>query len=309
MNKAIVVTGASGFVGANLVRKLLDYQYDVHGIIRKNSNTWRLKGVKNKIHLHEDYLGNIKKLEHLFNKFKPVAVIHLATFGGYPTQQNPYMMIDVMVRGTMNLLNASLGFPKMKIVVAGSSSEYGKKEKPMNESDYLEPNSYYGTMKAAQTYLCQTFAKTTKHPLIIFRLFSVYGPYEEKGRLVRSVIETALQKKPILLATGKEARDFIYVDDVVDAFIHALQREVEAGEVFNIGTGKQTTIKELAEKVRSLLGVHIPIKLNAYPGRSWGDTYHWKASTHKTRNKLGFRASTTINAGLLKTIEWYKTHE
>ncbi len=307
MKKTIVITGAGGFVGANLTRRLLKSQARIHIITRKNGNLWRLSGVLNKLTVHEGLLEDKKKLTSLFKRIKPYGVYHLATYGAYHTQEDPRKMVDVNIHGTLNLLESLKDIPYHQLVVTGSSSEYGKKEKPMNESDYLEPNSYYGAMKASQTYLCQTFAKTTKHPLIIFRLFSVYGPYEEKGRLVRSVIETALQKKPILLATGKEARDFIYVDDVVDAFIHALQRKVAAGEVFNIGTGKQTTIKELAEKVRSLVGVHVPIKLNVYPGRSW-DTYHWKASTYKTRNKLGFRASTTLNAGLLKTIEWYKTH-
>lgn len=305
IGKEILVTGAAGFIGANLVRRLLKEDYIVHAITSKGGNLWRLKNVEKKIVIHEGLLDDLKKIKQLFRKITPYAVFHLATYGSYPFQQDTHMMIDTNIIGTLNLLESLKEVNYKQLVVTGSSSEYGKKEKPMKESDLLAPNNYYAVTKAAQTHLCQVYAQSNRKPLVIFRLFNVYGPYEEKGRLVRSVIESALAKKPISLASGREARDFTYVLDVVDAFMHVLKQKQFIGEIFNIGTGIQTTIGELAKTIVYLVGQKVPIRLGAYKGREW-DAFHWKADISKAKSVLGWSPKTSLNEGLRKTIEWYR---
>ena len=306
MKKKVLVTGGSGFVGANLTRRLLAHGYEVHAIVRKGGNIWRLKGISNKINVYPGALDNLQKLERLIKKVNPRLIFHLSTYGSYPKQQNIQAMIDTNLTCTLDLLMASKEINYDRLIITGSSSEYGKKRRPMKESDIPEPNNFYAVTKVAETHLAQVFAKTYQKPVTILRLFNVYGPFEEEGRLVRSVIESALSLRPILLGSGEEARDLIYIEDVVDALLAAAKRKnIGPGEVFNIGTGVQTTILELAKQVVGLTKSSSKIKLNAYPGRPW-DTKHWAADMIKTKNQLRFKARHNLLSGLTKTIEWYK---
>lgn len=122
---------------------------------------------------------------------------------------------------------------------------------------------------------------------------------------MRSVIESAITNSPIQLASGKEARDLIFIDDVVDAYMNTLQNNAFRGEVFNIGTGIQTSILQLARKVKRLVNSGSRIQLNAYPGRPW-DTYHWKADMQKTKRYFGWTSTYTLEHGLKETIAWYR---
>lgn len=305
MKKTAIVTGGSGFIGANLVNRLLKENFSVHIISRKDGDLWRLSKIKNKISIHAGALDDGKKLKRLFNRIKPYAVFHLATYGSYPFQKDLQKIIDVNIKATCDLLESLRQTSYKNLVIAGSSSEYGKKDQVMREASILEPNNFYAAAKAAQTYFCQVFAKTYNMPLVTLRLFNVYGPYEEKGRLVRSVIEAALANQPVKLATGKEARDFIYVEDAADAFLQATNFSDFKGEVFNIGTGRQLTIKQLAQKVFRILGIKPKLQLNAYEGRRW-DSYHWKADINKTAKLLKWKSKTSLEEGLQKTINWYK---
>lgn len=308
MSKVILLTGGAGFVGANLIRGLLAKKYVIHTIIRKGSSIWRLDGISKKIEIHEGILDDKNKLKKLFEKIKPYAVFHLSTYGAYPTQQDLNLMIETNIKGTINLLEASNKIPYKHMVVVGSSSEYGEKNKPMGESDVLEPNNFYAATKAAQTHIAQVWAYTFHKPIIIPRFFSVYGPFEEKGRLVRSVVESALSGSPIKLATGKEARDLIFVEDVVNALIYIISRRSHEGQIFNIGTGKQTTILQLAKKVKGLTKSNSPIQLNSYPGRRW-DTYRWVSNMNKTKRFLKWKSKYSLDEGLKKTIAWCKDNE
>lgn len=305
MKKTAVVIGASGFVGSALTRRLIREGITVHGIIRAGTKSlWRLDGIQKKIVLHDIGLSK-PALTTLWKKVKPMYIFHTATYGSYPTQQDAADMITANVAGTYTLLDSLRDVPYTNFIVTGSSSEYGKKGTSMSERDVLDPNNFYAATKAAQTHLCTAFAKVYNKPVTVLRLFNVYGPYEEKGRLVRSVIESVLSNVPVKLAAGNEARDFVFVEDVADACMTAARRKTSAGEIFNIGTGVQTTIRELAEEVIRVTGRNIPILLHAYPGRVW-DTRHWKADTKKTRRVLRWKVSHTLEKGLKKTIRWYE---
>jgi nucleoside-diphosphate-sugar epimerase len=308
MNKSVVVTGAGGFVGANVVRRLISEGWAVHAIVRSGSNLWRLADVAGKIIIHEGLLGEPQKLRQTLVKIKPEAIYHLATYGSYPKQQDTARMVAVNITGLLNLLEASREIPYVRFAVSGSSSEYGKKVKPMGENDIPEPNNMYAACKLAATNLALMHARAYAKPVTVLRLFNVYGFYEEPGRLVRNVITAVQNGQPILLSTGREARDFIFAEDVADAFIHITRRDKKFdAEIFNIGTGRQTTVKQLAQRVIKLTGQRVRIKLHAYEGRVW-DSFHWQADMTKTGRVLKWKAKTDLTTGLQKTIRWYKQH-
>ncbi len=306
MNKIILVTGGTGFIGANLVRFLINNGDRVNILVRKGGSLWRIQDIRDKVIIHESPLLDYKMLSTLLKKISPQWIFHLATYGSYPSQQDLKQMLEVNTDGTANLLLSTLNIPYESLVVTGSSSEYGKKDKPMNEYDYLDPNNFYAATKASQTHLCTTFSSVHHKPVAILRLFSVYGAFEEKGRLVRSVIESAIQNKPILLSTGKEARDFIYVEDVVDALISTAKlTHKRKGEIINIGSGTQYTTKDLVEMVTKLSNSKSRIILGAYPGRPW-DVTKWVADTGKATSLLNWKPRYNLEEGLKKTIAWYR---
>lgn len=307
MKKVVVVSGANGFIGSALVRKLIEKKFNVHALVSSKSSLSRLKDVEGEISIHRGLLENKKNLSSFMTTIKPYGIFHLATYGSYPFQQDIHKMINTNIIGTLNFLESLKEVKYKQLVVAGSSSEYGKKDGLMKESDLLMPNNYYAATKVNQTHLCQVYSQASHKPLVILRLFNVYGPYEEKGRLVRSVIDSALAKKPILLASGSEARDLVYVEDVVDVFMHILKQRQFFGEIFNIGTGRQTTIKELAQTVVRLTKSKSEIKLNTYKGRPW-DSNHWQADMRKTKTVLNWSPKFTLRQGLQKTIRWYKVY-
>jgi nucleoside-diphosphate-sugar epimerase len=306
MKRPIIVTGAGGFVGANIVHRLVDDGFTVHALVRGDSNLWRLDNIKNKLIIHSGLLHEPVKLKHAIDKIKPLAIYHLATYGSYPKQTDVNQMVATNVTALINLLDATQDIPYVRFLVSGSSSEYGKKNTPMKESDIPKPNNMYAACKLAATNIILMHARAKAKPITVLRLFNVYGPYEEPGRLVRNVIAWVLSSQPIKLATGREARDFIYVSDVADAFIQAtrIDRKLD-GEIFNIGTGRQTTIKQLAREVIRLTRLKVPIQTGVYEGRVW-DSFRWQADTAKTRKILKWKASVSLESGLQKTITWYK---
>lgn len=307
MKKTILVTGGSGFIGANLVRKLLENkQNKVIVMVGRESDLWRLEDVKDEILIYKGCLEDKPKLTRLIKKIKPEIIIHTAIYGSYPFQKDVNRMIDINIKAMQNLLDVLKEISFKHLIITASSSEYGEKSKMMNEDDVCEPGNIYALTKLAQTNLARIFSQTYQKSVLILRLFNVYGPFEEKGRLVRSVVESVLLNKPILLATGKEARDLIFIDDVTGAIVRCFTlNKIFKGEIFNIGTGKQTTIKELAEKVVKLTKSSSEIKLHAYEGRI-AESFHWQADTRKTGKYLKWKAKYSLKKGLLTTIDWYK---
>ena len=298
------ITGISGFVGAGLARHLLRNGIDVHGLVRPTSDLWRLEGIKEAITLHEGDLCDKESVLRAFIKAKPDAVFHLGVYGAYPTQKDADLILSTSLLSTLHILNAAKAVGANIVINTGSSSEYGTKDHPMRENELIEPNSYYAVGKAAQTLLCQHFARQEKLPVVTLRLFSVYGPYEEPGRLVPTVIMNALLQKDIPVADPDIARDFIYLDDVAEAYLQAAKRPELSGEVFNLGTGTQHTLRELVDAIIRITGSSAKPIVGGYEKRSF-DTYTWVADTAKTASLLGFTSRRTLEEGLKESITWF----
>ena len=301
----ILVVGGGGFVGANLTRKLIGLGYEVHLIWKLSSNPWRLNDIKKQIKFHIVDIQNKKKLTTLIKKIYPVAIFHLASHNAYRNQEDIEKIINVSINGTLNLLLASKDIPYKVFVNTGSSSEYGFKRKPMKESDFLEPISFYAAAKAGQTFLCQAFAFQYNKPIVTLRPFSVYGQYEQNDRFIPTIIRAVIEKKPINLTGGKQRRDFIYIDDMVNAYIKLLKHGKKLkGRILNIGTGKQYTNDEVVKALFKVTGQSVPINKGEFPKRIW-DSPHWVADISKAKKLLNWTPAYSLEKGLTKTYNWF----
>ena len=307
MNNPILVTGGSGFVGANLARRLANDGFNVHLILRNESNTWRLNDILDKTTIHRACLINKQEISNVIQKIRPKTIFHLAAFGAYPFQTNFERIKAVNLDGTINLLSAceQVGFDVF--INTGSSSEYGFKDKPMKETSFLEPNSDYAVFKSAATLFCQNEARSKNLPIITLRPFSVYGPYEEKTRLVPTLIMKFLQNECPSLVAPDTARDYIFVDDVVDLYLVVAKRPDLGGEIFNMGTGYQTTLKEIVNITKKMLKAKIKLKWNTMEKRSW-DQNIWQADMSKTKKMLNWKPKYGLETGLEKTVAWFKNN-
>jgi nucleoside-diphosphate-sugar epimerase len=302
----VLLTGAAGFVGAVLCRRLLADGFEVHAVLREPRRSWRISDLLPHLRVHELDIRDEERLSRAAREIAPEIVYHLATYGAYPHQTDADATIQTDILGTWNLLKALSKSEYEVFVNTGSSSEYGFKQYAMRETDLLEPNSYYSAAKCAQSLLCQHVARTERRPITTFRLFSTYGPYEEPTRLVPTLIRRCLTGHALDLVSPEVARDFVFVDDVVDAYLRIEALSKLSGEVINIGTGVQHTIRDIVDAVIEETGATVECRWGSIEPRIW-DTNIWVADCTKSRRLLGWRAPTRLDQGLRKTIEWTRS--
>ena len=305
--KKVLITGGTGFIGSNFVNKFLELGDEVNLIVRPESNFWRIESVKSKTKLHLVDLTNAEEIERFIGNLRPQIILHFATYGAYQgREQDIKKTIDTNLLGMINLVNACSKISFDCFINTGSSSEYGTKDKPMNENDLLEPNNLYGVTKAAATIYCQSLAKKMELPLVTMRPFSVYGYFEEAGRLVPEVIKAYFKDEPPSLGTPSSVRDFVFVEDVIDAYLKAIENIHKVkSNIFNIGTGVQSKIGDVAEIVGKIAGskkepVYSAIKPNQHEPKNW------LADISKARKMLDWSPKHSLQEGLIKTVSWFK---
>jgi len=307
MEKEMLITGASGFVGSCLVRRLLFENYKIHIITRDTSNLWRLQDILEHLEIHNIDLLDSEKIAKLVNNINIDQVFHLATYGGYYYQSEVEDVINTNVIGTWNLFREFSRKGIQMFINTSSSSEYGEKFQPMREDMKVEPNNMYGASKAATTILCSTYARMNKIPLVTLRLFSPYGYYDAKTRLIPTVITACLREQEIKLSQKDSVRDFIFIDDVVEAYLAAGRLVNPQGETFNIGSGIQYKIGDIADSIVNLIGKGNKIYWQNNLDRQYEPAL-WVSNNKKAYEKLNWKAKVEISEGINKTINWFRNN-
>jgi nucleoside-diphosphate-sugar epimerase len=189
-------------------------------------------------------------------------------------------------------------------VNTGSSAEYGPTRRALREADALRPGTVYGAAKAAATLLCSAIAQSSPHQIVTLRPFHVYGPFDDARRFVPTAIAAALHDRAISLVPGTFRRDFVFVSDVVDAYLAAgVRGRAPSGETFNLGSGTQHAMAHVVELLSSIVGRKIKIIRGAFPPRQW-DRRDWMADITKTRRLLRWRPRYDLRRGLVATLAW-----
>ena len=305
-----LVTGAAGFIGASLVRRLLERSAEVAILVRDDTDLWRLADLLPKLRVVRGDVADPAVGTRAVAETRPEAVYHLAAHGGAETQRDAARILRTNLMGTSAMLDACAGTgTSVRLFVhAGSSSEYGYRNEPMRESDRLEPNSVYAVGKAAATHLCRLTAGSAPFSIVTLRLFSVYGPWESPTRLVPTILRRCLRSEPLEMVSKTTARDFVYVGDILQALLATDSLARISGEVVNLGTGVQTTMEEFVAAALEVTASRSEIRWGAMPARPW-DTATWVASREKAAQILGWTPSTPLREGLRHTLDWLRSRE
>lgn len=308
MRRRALLSGASGFVGAVLARRLLADGHEVHLLLRPGHQPWRVDEIRNEVTVHQVDLDDHIGVEQAVAAVRPDWIFHLAAYGAYASQSDLDKMIASNVLGTVNLVRAAERVGFEAFINTGSSSEYGLKDHAPAEEEWLEPNSDYAVTKAAATLFCRHTAQRTGLPIITLRLYSVFGPYEEPRRLVPTLIVQGFEGHLPPLVNPNVARDYVHVDDVCDAYLLAAATPGrEMGAVFNVGTGVQTTLAEVVAVARRLLPIRDDPNWGSMPERSW-DTNVWVSNPSRIKAQLGWSPGHDVEDGLRSTVAWFTDH-
>ena len=317
MQKNILVTGGAGFIGSHLCERLVKNGHKV--ICFDNLSAGQLSNItpleaspltgQDKLIFVQGDVNNFADLEKIFEEYKPEAVFHYAAMVGVKrTAENPVEVLDD-IKGIRNIFELALQYNKPKIIFASSSEVYGEPvEIPEREDGHINPKIPYAVVKLFGEKMVEAYWQKYHLPGVALRFFNVYGPKQESsdygfvmGIFIKQVLDG---KPPIIFGDGSQTRDFVFVDDNIEASVLAWQTDNANGEVLNIGTGKPTTILDLAEEIIEACGKTATLKPEFQAPRD--DIKHRFPDVAKLQRILNFRARASLKQGLQKTIAWYK---
>ena len=305
-NSSVLVTGGSGAVGTNLVNKLLELGAKVTVLdnFSQSSKNNLQKSKKLKI-----INGDITKkavLEKVFSdKFD--YVFHLAArFANELSVENPSEDLHVNIEGTLLILLFSSKQKLKRFVYSSSSSLYGNQNKVINEETKPYPSTPYAVSKLTGEYYCQAIQKLYGLEYTIVRLSNSYGPFDPAGQyrnVIPNFFKNALKNKPIVITgTGKETRDFTYVEDTVNGILLAAISKNGKNQTFNLGTGKETSIKKLAQTITEI--TNSKSKILFKPQRNFDHIKKRKMNINKAKKLIGYNPQIDIKEGLKRTYQW-----
>ncbi|MES2244008.1 MAG: NAD-dependent epimerase/dehydratase family protein [Pseudomonadota bacterium] len=299
----ILVTGASGFIGANLFKTLAAVRSDVFAVVQREKN-WRLADVSDE-HVIAVDLNDHAAVKNLVATVAPQTVFDCVAYGAYSFEQDSRLIYQTNFLAVTSLVGMLAERPFSAYIHAGSSSEYGTNCTAPSEASVCEPNSHYAVSKLAVANYLSFMGKNRSFPCINLRLYSIYGPLEDTGRLIPMLTRQALAGKLPPLVDARTSRDFVYVDDVSRAFILAAAKMHPGlyGESFNIGSGQKTTIGELAATAKRLFNISGEPLFGTMEGRDW-DLAEWYANPQKADAALDWKPTIPLDQGLRLAADW-----
>jgi UDP-glucuronate 4-epimerase len=330
----ILVTGAAGFIGFHLCKKLIEQGHTVVGLDNINGyysvhlKLDRLEqlGIKevyegelttSDIH-HEKFqfikldLEDRNKLPHLFEKFQFQVVCNLAAQAGVRYSiENPNAYIEANIVGFINLLECMRHSGVKKLVYASSSSVYGMNDKiPFETSDRVDqPISLYAATKKSNELMAYTYSHLYKMQMIGLRFFTVYGPWGRPDMAMFLFTDAILNNKPIkVFNQGNLSRDFTYIDDIVNGIEKTIlepQPNNEAYTLYNIGNGSPVKLMEFIEAIENITG---KVAQKQMLPMQQGDVEKTWADTSGLEKDYQYKPNTTITKGVAKFVEWYKSY-
>lgn len=296
--KRILLTGATGFIGRNCVPLLLAKGYEIHAVSSKS-----YRGDWSDVHWHQADLMDSRQVLELLTQVQPSHLLHFAWYtvpGKYWNSTENFRWIQA----SLTLLEAFSKNGGKRIVMAGTCAEYDWKYGYLSEKTTpLLPDTIYGKCKHSLQVMLDAFCKQTGISSAWGRIFFPYGQYEHQDKLIPSVIRSLIQGRPASCSHGNQIRDYLYVEDVANAFIALLESEVQ-GPV-NIASGYPVSLKEIVYKIADKLNRKDLVRLGAVPA-SANEPRLIVADVGRLFDEIGWRPKYTLDTGLESAIEWWK---
>lgn len=308
----ILVTGGAGFIGSNLVERLLADGHAVEVVDEFNDfydpeiKRANLVAVADRVAVHAVDIRDADAVKRIVGSGQFDAIVHLAARAGVrPSIKEPKLYIETNITGTFNLLEAARQAGVKRFINASSSSVYGVlKTAPFHEELCLNQTiSPYAATKLAGEQLCSNYSHLYGMRTISLRFFTVYGPRQRPDLAIHKFTKLIHEGKPIdQYGDGSTRRDYTFVDDILQGIVACLTYEGQLCDVFNLGESQTTTLSELIAAIETALGKKAVI--NRLPEQP-GDVPLTYADITKSRQLLGYRPTTKISEGIPKFVDWY----
>jgi UDP-glucose 4-epimerase len=312
----ILVTGGAGFIGGHLAERFvadghsvrtIDCLFDNYAVHIKRRTIKRAREAADETpgryrFVEADILNREVVDEQLV--WADMVFHQAARAGVRQSVENPLTYNKVNVNGTLNILDAAREHDVRRVVCASSSSVYGKPEYlPYDEAHPTTPISPYGVSKLAAEQYARMYHGTYGLPIVILRYFTVYGPRMRPNMAISNFVSRCFcGEPPVVYGDGTQTRDFTYIDDIIAANRALLDRSDADGEVMNVGSSDNISIRELAIEIRDQIAPDLPLE---YADRYDADAEHTHADVSKARERLSYEPSTTIREGVSAFIDWY----
>ena len=299
-----LVTGGHGFIGSNLARRL-EVEGKTAVLSRPGGSRWRLAGLENRIQTVEADIRDYETIHRAFARLRPEIVFHCAMPHGHPrTPDQRREFLDASVMGTVNVLEAAIQAGATRLVHLGSSLVYGPQARPLHEDDPMDPPTARGAAKAGAAIVVRQWAAAASLSTIELRLFSVYGPWEASSRFVPRLLSCAADGSTLPLCRGPK-HDWVFVGDVVEACLKAVDSALGPGEVINIGSGELTDNDGVVAAASAATGRPIAAEPGGYQAGPQ-DAAPRQADISAARTRLGWAPRHSLAEGLAASYDWQK---
>lgn len=299
-----LLTGASGFVGAAVLRGLVAQGRTVGVLLRESSDTRRIAPLLDRVTVIRGSLGDLEPARNAIAAFAPDAVAHLAWQGVKGADRNSAVQPD-NVAASLELYRIARAAGMRRFVGLGSQAEYGPCQARIGEDTPTRPTTVYGAAKLATFWLIDRLAAAEGVSFGWIRLFSSYGPDDDPSWMIPGLVLSLLDRKRPALTAGEQRWDYIHVDDVASAVIALL--DSEATGAFNCGSGQARPLREVVTTLRDLVDPSLPLGFGEVPYRP-DQVMHLEADVRRLADATGWRPAVPLEQGLAEVVAWYRTH-
>lgn len=300
VKKKILITGATGFLGSAFLKRGRELEAQLYPTASE-------KGKRQGVTIEGMDLTNFPEVSKVIKRVKPEIIYHLGAFVNLARDfQVAQKCIEANFKGTLHLLEALRDIKLERLIYANTEEVYGEGLIPYQEDKVVNPPSPYAITKIAGEYLSKIYAHTFGFKLISLRIGTFYGPGQPKHRFISQIIIRALKNEDIPLTSGKKKRDYVYIDDVIDALV--LAKEVSLSEdfvVINIGGGVSYSLKELVEKVLKITKSKSKCLYGKISERAL-EADKWLMDIGRAWQLLSWKPKTSLEEGIKKTVAYYR---
>lgn len=310
-----LITGGAGFIGANLIAKLIpnnriiciDNFNNYYNPEIKENNIKKFINNKN-FKLYREDICNLEKIDTIFKENKPDYIIHLAAKAGVRDTSSPHLYANTNITGTINILETAKKYNIKKIIAASSSSVYGNKngEKFTEDMKTDRPVSIYAATKIASENLCYAYSHLFNLKIICLRFFTVYGPMQRPDMAIHKFTKCISENQPLqIFGDGETARDYTYIDDIIEGIIKCIDYDTDF-EIFNLGSGNVVKLNYLIKLLSEKMNKNAKITYNPLPKT---DVLYTASDISKARKLLGYNPETQIEQGIEKFVNWFNNEK